>query len=307
MTAFYSHPVFFKHEMGPHHPESPERLWAIHDHLTRKGLMALMDVREPIEATDQDILRVHTADYLDYLVASVPKDRPYHGLDPDTSMNPFTLHAGYLACGAVTQAVDAVIRGEARNAFCAVRPPGHHAERGAVMGFCFFNNIAVAAAHAMDVHGLKRVAIIDFDVHHGNGTEEIFANDERVLMVSTFERAIYPFTGDIPMGPNMLNVPLEAYTDGGAMREAVTGQWIPALEKFNPELILVSAGFDAHREDDMSHLLWTDQDYYWLTEQLVKVAAATCNGRIVSSLEGGYCVDALARSVGQHVDALLCA
>ncbi len=307
MTAFYSHPAFFKHEMGPHHPESPERLWAIHDHLTRKGLMALMDVREPTEATDQDILRVHTADYLDYLVASVPKDRPYHGLDPDTSMNPFTLHAGYLACGAVTQAVDAVMRGEARNAFCAVRPPGHHAERGAVMGFCFFNNIAVAAAHAMDVHGLKRVAIIDFDVHHGNGTEEIFANDERVLMVSTFERAIYPFTGDIPMGPNMLNVPLEAYTDGSAMREAVTGQWIPALEKFNPELILVSAGFDAHREDDMSHLLWTDQDYYWLTEQLVKVAAATCNGRIVSSLEGGYCVDALARSVGYHVDALLCA
>ncbi len=307
MTAFYSHPAFFKHEMGPHHPESPGRLWAIHDHLTRKGLMALMDVREPTEATDQDILRVHTADYLDYLVASVPKDRPYHGLDPDTSMNPFTLQAGYLACGAGTQAVDAVMRGEARNAFCAVRPPGHHAERGAVMGFCFFNNIAVAAAHAMDVHGLKRVAIIDFDVHHGNGTEEIFANDERVLMVSTFERAIYPFTGDIPMGPNMLNVPLEAYTDGSAMREAVTGQWIPALEKFNPELILVSAGFDAHREDDMGHLLWTDQDYYWLTEQLVKVAAATCNGRIVSSLEGGYCVDALARSVGYHVDALLCA
>ena len=293
--------------MGSHHPESPERLWAIHDHLTRKGLMALMDAREPTEATDQDILRVHTADYLDYLVASVPKDRPYHGLDPDTSMNPFTLHAGYLACGAVTQAVDAVMRGEARNAFCAVRPPGHHAERGAVMGFCFFNNIAVAAAHAMDVHGLKRIAIIDFDVHHGNGTEEIFANDGRVLMLSTFERAIYPFTGDIPMGPNMLNVPLEAYTDGSAMRQAVSGQWIPALEKFNPELILVSAGFDAHREDDMSHLLWTDQDYYWLTEQLVKVAAATCNGRIVSSLEGGYCVDALARSVGHHVDALLCA
>ena len=307
MTAFYSHPVFLKHEMGPHHPECPERLWAIHDHLTRKGLMALLDVREPTEASDADILRVHTLEHLDHLVASVPKDRPYHGLDPDTSMNPHTLHAAYLACGAVIQAVDAVLAGEARNAFCAVRPPGHHAERGAVMGFCFFNNIAVAAAHALEVHGLKRVAIVDFDVHHGNGTEEIFANDARVLMVSTFEQSIYPFSGDIPLGSNMLNVPLQAYSDGMAMREAVIEHWIPGLERFAPELILVSAGFDAHREDDMSHLRWTDQDYAWISEQLVKVAAKTCGGRLVSSLEGGYCVEALARSVGHHVDALLCA
>jgi len=307
MTAYYTHPTFLAHEMGPGHPECPQRLAAIHDHLTRKGLMALLDVRQPAEASDAAILRAHSAEHLDRLVAASPTDRPYHGLDPDTTMNHHTLRASYLAAGAVVEAVDTVLTERQRNAFCAVRPPGHHAERNAPVGFCFFNNIAVAAAHAMDVHGLKRIAIIDFDVHHGNGTEEIFASDGRVLMVSTFERAIYPFTGDIPMGPNMLNVPLEAYTDGSAMREAVSGQWIPALEKFNPELILVSAGFDAHREDDMSHLLWTDQDYYWLTEQLVKVAAATCNGRIVSSLEGGYCVDALARSVGHHVDALLCA
>ena len=175
------------------------------------------------------------------------------------------------------------------------------------MGFCFFNNIAVAAAHALEVHGLKRVAIVDFDVHHGNGTEEIFANDARVLMVSTFEQSIYPFSGDIPLGSNMLNVPLQAYSDGMAMREAVIEHWIPGLERFAPELILVSAGFDAHREDDMSHLRWTDQDYAWISEQLVKVAAKTCGGRLVSSLEGGYCVEALARSVGHHVDALLCA
>ncbi len=306
MTAFFTHPAFFKHEMGDQHPECPARLWAIHDHLTRKGLMSLLDVREPTEAKDEAILRVHSMEHLDFLVASVPKERPYTGIDPDTNMNPYTLHAAYLACGAVTEAVDLVLTGQARNAFCAVRPPGHHAESGAVMGFCFFNNIAVAAAHALEVHGLKRVLIIDFDVHHGNGTEAIFAGDDRVMMVSTFEQAIYPFTGDIPLGNNMLNVPLPAYSDGSAMREAVETQWLPAIEKFSPELILISAGFDAHREDDMSHLMWTDYDYAWITEQLVKVAAKTCNGRIVSSLEGGYAVEALARSVGHHVDALLC-
>jgi acetoin utilization deacetylase AcuC-like enzyme len=306
MTAFFSHAAFFKHEMGAHHPECPERLWAIHDHLTRKGLMALLDVREPVAASDESILRVHSMAHLDFLVSAVPKERPYTGIDPDTNMNPHTLRAAYLACGAVTQAVDMVLTGQARNAFCAVRPPGHHAERGAVMGFCFFNNIAVAAAHALEVHGLKRVLIIDFDVHHGNGTEAIFAGDDRVLMVSTFEQAIYPFTGDIPLGSNMLNIPLAAYSDGSAMREAVQYQWLPAIEKFSPELILISAGFDAHREDEMSHLMWTDSDYAWISEQLVKVAAKTCDGRIVSSLEGGYAVQALARSVGHHVDALLC-
>ena len=307
MTAFFSHPAFFKHEMGAHHPECPERLWAIHDHLTRKGLMSLLDVREPMEASDESILRVHSLAHLEFLASAVPRERPYTGIDPDTSMNAHTLHAAYLACGAVTQAVDLVLTGQARNAFCAVRPPGHHAERAAVMGFCFFNNIAVAAAHALEAHGLKRVVIIDFDVHHGNGTEAIFAGDDRVMMVSTFEQAIYPFTGDIPLGSNMLNVPLQAYTDGSAMREAVQYQWLPAIEKFSPELILISAGFDAHREDDMSHLMWNDSDYAWISEQLVAIAGKTCDGRIVSSLEGGYAVQALARSVGHHIDALLCA
>lgn len=307
MTAFFTHPAFFKHEMGPDHPESPQRLWAIHDHLTRKGLMALLDVREPTEAPDEVILRVHTMAHVDRLVATSPKDRPYEALDPDTMMNHFTLRASYLAAGAVTAAVDAVLTGQARNAFCAVRPPGHHAERAAPMGFCFFNNIAIAARHAIDVHGLQRVAIVDFDVHHGNGTEDIFANDERVLMVSTFEQAIYPFTGDIPMGNNMVNIPLPAYSDGSAMRQAVEQHWLPAFEKFQPELILISAGFDAHREDDMSHLMWNDQDYAWLSSALVKAAGRHCNGRLVSSLEGGYAVEALARGVGHHVDALLCA
>ncbi len=306
MTAFFSHPAFFKHEMGAHHPECPERLWAIHDHLTRKGIMPLLDLREPTEVSDESILRVHSAEHLEFLSSAVPKERPYTGIDPDTSMNAHTLRAAYLACGAVTEAVDLVLGGQARNAFCAVRPPGHHAERSTVMGFCFFNNIAVAAAHALEVHGLQRIVIIDFDVHHGNGTETMFAGDDRVMMVSTFEQAIYPFTGDIPLGGNMLNVPLQAYSDGSAMREAVQYQWLPAIEKFQPELILISAGFDAHKEDDMSHLLWNDADYAWISQQLVALAAKVCNGRIVSSLEGGYAVEALARSVGHHIDALLC-
>lgn len=307
MTAFFTHPVFFRHEMGPHHPECPERLWAIHDHLTRKGLMALLDSREPAEAADDAILRVHSMAHLERLTESVPHERPYRAIDPDTAMNAHTLHAAYLACGAVIEAVDSVIGGRARNAFCAVRPPGHHAERDQAMGFCFFNNIAVAAAHALEKHGLERVLIVDFDVHHGNGTENIFADDERVLMVSTFEQAIYPFSGDIPLGGNMVNVPLAAYSDGAAMRRAVLEQWMPAIHRFEPQLILVSAGFDAHREDDMSHLMWSDQDYAWVSEQLVRIAGRFCSGRLVSSLEGGYSIEALARCVGHHVDALLCA
>ncbi len=305
MTAFFTHPIFFKHEMGPHHPESPARLWAIHDHLTRKGILPLLDLREPEPVSDHALLRVHGQAHLDRLIEFSPRGKPYQAIDPDTAMNAHTLAAGYLAAGAVVQAVDAVLSGASRNAFCAVRPPGHHAERNEVMGFCFFNNIAVAAAHALETHGLERVAIIDFDVHHGNGTEAIFAGDERILMVSTFEQSIYPFTGDIPLGANMVNVPLDAYSDGTAMREAVEQHWVPAIERFQPQLILVSAGFDAHREDDMSHLLWTDQDYAWISQRIVKLAHQVCGGRIVSSLEGGYAVDALARSVGLHIDALL--
>ena len=305
MTAYFSHPTFLAHEMGPAHPECPERLTAIQDYLTRKGLMALLDVRTPTEATDAAILRTHSTEHLDRLVAASPTDRPYRGLDPDTTMNHHTLRASYLAAGAVIAAVDVVLSEQQRNAFCAVRPPGHHAERNAPMGFCFFNNIAIAAHHALAEHGLKRILIVDFDVHHGNGTEEIFAEDNRVLMVSTFEHALYPFSGDIPLGTNMVNVPLAAYSDGQAMRRAVTDHWLPAIERFRPELVLISAGFDAHREDELSHLMWGDLDYAWISQQLVQVAAQHCNGRIVSSLEGGYAIQALARSVGHHVDALL--
>ena len=245
MTAYYTHPTFLAHEMGPAHPECPQRLSAIHDHLTRKGLMKLLDVCEPVEVSDAVILRAHSAEHLDRLVAASPTDRPYQGLDPDTTMNHHTLRASYLAAGAVVGAVDAVLTERQRNAFCAVRPPGHHAERDTPMGFCFLNNIAIAAHHALAEYELKRILIVDFDVHHGNGTEEIFADDDRVLMVSTFEHALYPFSGDIPLGNNMVNVPLAAYSDGQAMRRAVTEHWLPAIERFRPELVLISAGFDA--------------------------------------------------------------
>ena len=217
MTAYYTHPTFLAHEMGPAHPECPQRLSAIHDHLTRKGLMKLLDVCEPVEVSDAVILRAHSAEHLDRLVAASPTDRPYQGLDPDTTMNHHTLRASYLAAGAVVGAVDAVLTERQRNAFCAVRPPGHHAERDTPMGFCFLNNIAIAAHHALAEYELKRILIVDFDVHHGNGTEEIFADDDRVLMVSTFEHALYPFSGDIPLGNNMVNVPLAAYSDGQPM------------------------------------------------------------------------------------------
>lgn len=307
MTAYFTHPAFREHEMGPHHPERPERLSIIHDHLTRKGLMPLLDLVEPTESSDESILRVHTQEHLDRLTASSPRGKRYQAIDPDTAMNPHTLYAAYLAAGAAVQATDAVVCGKTNNAFCAVRPPGHHAERNSAMGFCFFNNIAIAVAHALEVHGLSRVVVVDFDVHHGNGTEEIFANDDRVLMISTFEQSIYPFRGDVPLGPNMVNVPLAAYSNGSALKEAVLRHWLPALAEFKPQMMFISAGFDAHREDQLSHLLWVDDDYAWVTEELAKAANTWCDGRIVSMLEGGYALEALGRSVGRHVDVLMTA
>ena len=220
-------------------------------------------------------------------------------------MNPHSLSAALHAAGAAVLATDLVVAGEVNRAFCAVRPPGHHAERDAAMGFCFFNNVAVGIRHAQRHHGIARIALVDFDVHHGNGSEDILAGDDQVLMVSTFQHPLYPYLGEVPKGANMVNVPLAPRTRGDALRKVVEERWMPALEAFRPELLFISAGFDAHRDDDMANLGWVEADYAWITARLVEVAERYAKGRMVSMLEGGYALDALGRSVASHVGVML--
>jgi acetoin utilization deacetylase AcuC-like enzyme len=315
-TLFFSHSACRQHDMGEGHPECPARLDAINDHLRATGLDMALDFREAPEASAEQIGRAHATGYVtgltDVLQQVREADHPKY-LDPDTVACPGTLAAALRAAGAAVAATDAVLQAGgapgvratgATRAFCAVRPPGHHATRSETMGFCFFNNVAVAARHALDVHGLQRVAIVDFDVHHGNGTEDIIAGDERVLMVSFFQHPLYPYSGAVPKGTNMVNVPLPPYTRGPAMREAVERQWLPALEEFKPQMIFISAGFDAHREDPLAQMGLVEADYEWLTRRLVEVAERHAQGRIVSCLEGGYDLSALARSVAAHLRAL---
>lgn len=301
--AYISHPSSLLHDMGTWHPECPERSTAIAERLLLRGVLDFVDSLEAPQASEEQILRAHSARYLAELRAAVPASG-LRQLDPDTALGPHTLEAALHAAGAGVLAVELVTSGKARRAFCNVRPPGHHAVHAQAMGFCFLNNIAIAARHALNACGMERVAVIDFDVHHGNGTEDILAGDERVLMVSTFQTGLYPFTGDTPAGANMCNVPLRAYTGGAALRAAVEDFWVPALREFAPQLILISAGFDAHREDDMSQLEWNDDDYEWLTRRIVALAENCCEGRIVSMLEGGYAIAALARCVEKHVRVL---
>jgi acetoin utilization deacetylase AcuC-like enzyme len=305
-TAYITHPSGMKHNMGAGHPECPQRLAVIQDRLLTEGLLDALDCVEAPAATREQLLRVHPEAHVQSIqdVAPHTAEQAYARIDPDTLMNHHTLTAAYHAAGAAVEAVDRVMDGRAKRAFCAVRPPGHHAEAAQAMGFCFFNNVAVGAAHAMAVHGVQRLALIDFDVHHGNGTEDIFANVPGVLMCSTFQSGLYPFLGDTPMGANMVNVPLTRYSDGRAMREAVTQYWLPALHDFAPQLIMISAGFDAHRADELGQLGWVDADYRWISQVLIAVAKRHAQGRIVSCLEGGYDLDALARCVALHVRAL---
>jgi acetoin utilization deacetylase AcuC-like enzyme len=302
--AYITHPSSLKHDMGAHHPECPARLAAIHDRLLADGLLDLMDAQDAPAATRQQLLAAHTAAHVELIEATAPRSGLAR-IDADTAMNPATLQAAQHAAGAVVAAVDHAMRAPGNRAFAAVRPPGHHAERNRAMGFCFFNNIAVGAAHAIATYGLQRVAVIDFDVHHGNGTENILADHPNILMCSTFERDLYPFCGEEPLGANMINVPLMARSDGKALREAVTNHWLPALHAFKPELVMISAGFDAHRADDLGRLAWTENDYRWVTHVLSAISHEYAQGRIVSSLEGGYDLHALAASVAQHVRVLL--
>jgi acetoin utilization deacetylase AcuC-like enzyme len=311
-TGYFSHPDCRRHEMGAGHPECPERLDAIEDRLLATGVMDALDRREaPLASTDDLELahdRLHVAamrGLADELSDEIDAGhRPYAQIDPDTAMNPYTWNAALRAAGGVVAAVDAVMSGELENAFCAVRPPGHHACHGKAMGFCIFNNVCVGAAYALRRHGLERVAIVDFDVHHGNGTEDIFAGDGRVLMVSFFQHPFYPYSGAAPHADNMVNLPVPAYTRGMAIRELVDMAWLPRLEEFKPQMIFISAGFDAHRDDDLGQLGLVEADYEWITTKIKEVAARHAKGRIVSSLEGGYNLDALARSVEAHVRVL---
>ena len=306
-TVFYSHPACRLHDMGAGHPECPQRLDAITDHLLATGLDIALDFREAPPATAAQIGRAHTSGYVSELtdvLQRVQDGGESRGMDPDTIACPATLAAALHAAGAAVAATDDVLAGRARNAFCAVRPPGHHATRDQTMGFCFFNNVAIAARHALDVHGLQRVAIIDFDVHHGNGTEDIIAGDERVLMCSFFQHPLYPYSGAVPKGTNMVNVPVAPYTRGPEVRETIDAMWMPALEEFRPEMVFISAGFDAHREDDLGQMGLVEADYEWITQRLVDLAARHAQGRIVSCLEGGYHLGALARSVAAHLRVL---
>ena len=292
--------------MGPYHPECPDRLIAIGDRLISTGLDGYLQHREAPAATHEQLARVHGEGYLASLEAESPASG-LHYIDPDTAMCPHSLTAARHAAGALVLATEMVVRGECKTAFCAVRPPGHHAEHNRAMGFCLLNNVAVGAAHALAACGIERVAIVDFDVHHGNVTEEIFADDPRVLMVSTFQHPLYPYSGLEQLGPNMVNIPLAAGSGSDAFRAAVRDYWLPALEKHRPQLLYVSAGFDAHREDPLAGLKLADADYAWVTRELVAVARTHAKGRIISTLEGGYALGALGRSVAEHVRELLVA
>jgi acetoin utilization deacetylase AcuC-like enzyme len=302
-TAFVTHSDCLKHDMGAHHPERPERLGAIEDQLIASGIAQYLVRHEAPLATDEQLARAHPLEYVQAIRQAAPRQGTVH-LDPDTAMNPHTLAAALRAAGAGVLAVDLVLKNEVQAAFCSVRPPGHHACRARPMGFCIFNNVAVAARHAVHAHGLERVAVIDFDVHHGNGTEEIFENDPHVLMASTFQHPFYPYSGTEDPAPNMLNVPLAAGAGSREFREAVREAWIPALHDYKPQLILFSAGFDAHTEDDMAMLRFADSDYAWVTEQVKDVAERHAGGRMVSLLEGGYSLSALGRSAVQHIKVL---
>ncbi|MCX7627646.1 MAG: histone deacetylase family protein [Methylophilaceae bacterium] len=303
-TAFISHPDTLLHVMDGHHPESPARISAIKDRLMSAHLYDYLQVHDAPPATDSQLARVHTPAYIRHIRAIAPQAGVVR-LDPDTVMGPMTLAAALRAAGSAILAVDLVMSGKARNAFCCVRPPGHHAGRSRAAGFCIFNNVAVGVAHALAEYGIQRAAIIDFDVHHGDGTEDIFRENPRVMLCSTFQHPFYPYRGADTRSEHVINVPLPAGTDGAAFRQAVEREFAPALEKFAPQFVFVSAGFDAHRDDPLADLRLVRSDYVWVTEFILEVARRHAQGRVVSVLEGGYELVALADSVTAHIRTLV--
>ncbi|MET3132182.1 acetoin utilization deacetylase AcuC-like enzyme [Oxalobacteraceae bacterium GrIS 1.11] len=303
-TAIYSHTDCLLHEMGDWHPESPARLQAINDQLIRSQINDLLEHREAPLAHMADLARNHNTAAIGMVRDHLPAEGEYYPIDGDTLLNNHSWNAALRAAGAAVAATDAVLDGELANAFCAIRPPGHHARPSEPMGFCLFNNVAIAVRHALEVRGLERVAIIDFDVHHGNGTAESFAHEPRVLMVSFFQHPFYPYGALEPFTDNCVNVPVAAHSKGDVVRQLVLDHWLPALHRQQPQMLFISAGFDAHREDDVGGMGLVEADYAWLTRQMMAVAKQYAKGRIVSCLEGGYNLSALGRSVVAHVKAL---
>lgn len=303
-AAYISHAHCLKHNMGAQHPEQPARLLAIESVLENAGLLKQMQQFDAPKASKMQLARVHTQAYIDHIVKVSPKVGLVQ-LDADTAMNPDSLEATLRASGAAVLAVDLVMQSKAKQVFCNTRPPGHHAGRANAAGFCIFNHVAVATAHAMAQYGVQRVAIIDFDVHHGDGTEDIFHDDARIMLCSSFRHPYYPHKGADSGNDHIIPSPLAAGSDGKALRTAFTQQWLPALNQFKPQLIIFSAGFDAHAEDKMGGLAWLDEDYAWITQQVKIIANQHAKGRMVSVLEGGYALDALGRSAVAHVKAMI--
>ena len=298
-TAFISHPDCHDHDTGADHPECAQRLSVIEDRLLASRISDFVRYLDAPEVTREQLLRAHSAEYLAMIDAVMPR-QGYARLDPDTVISPGTLLAARRAAGSAVLAVDQIMAGQIKNAFCCVRPPGHHAEANRALGFCIYNNIAVGVKHALDEYGLKKVAVVDFDVHQGNGTEDILIGDNRILYCSTFQHPFFPYTRLPENSERVVSIPLDASAKSAEFRAAVTDHWMPALERFQPEMIFVSAGFDA-----MSYISLTDADFQWIIEEIVRVADISASGRIVSALEGGYEIHSLARCAETHIRVLM--
>ncbi|MBE9549320.1 MAG: histone deacetylase family protein [Proteobacteria bacterium] len=304
MTAVISHPDCTLHQNGTgSHPESAGRLGAINNQLITSGLDCVLSHYDAPKAGKHDLYRVHTREYVEQVFRLAPQ-QGYTMLDGDTWMNPHTLNAALRSAGAMLKAVDLVMTGKHSQAFCNIRPPGHHAGKSRAAGFCIFNNVAVGAAYALEKYDLQRVAILDFDVHHGNGTEDIFSGDQRILFGSSFQHPFYPYSGADTDVPNIINLPMPAGTSGEIWQQAVAQQWLPRLDEFKPELIIISAGFDSHWKDDMGGFKLLEADYAWFTQEMVKLADKYARGRLISCLEGGYDLPSLGRSAVAHIKQL---
>jgi len=303
-TALISHSDCVRHEISPGHPECPQRIDAISDQMKKQDIFDYLQHHEAPRATPEQLMLAHPESYVNMIHSKSPANGSIQ-LDPDTAMNCFTLDASLRGAGAGVLAVDQVISGAANNAFCLTRPPGHHAEKIQAMGFCFFGNIAIAARHAIKTHGLERVAIVDFDVHHGNGTEDIVDSDPNILFCSSFQHPFYPGGYRDNVTDQRVNVPLNSGCSSADFRGAITDTWLPALESFKPQMIFISAGFDAHMDDPLASLNLQDNDFVWITRKIMDVADRHAGGRIVSMLEGGYSLPALGRCATAHTRELM--